>query len=63
MQLSLKLTRKDGSTVRAEFAYYVSRTFNRTVPAYRTLVQFLKRLYRTYVVCFFFAVRTFNQSG
>ena len=34
---------KDGSPVRSEFAYYVLRTFNRTVPAYRTSVQFLKR--------------------
>ena len=33
---------KDGSMVRSEFAYYVPRTFNRTVPAYRTSVQFLK---------------------
>ena len=33
----------DGSTVRSEFAYYVPRTVNRTVPAYRTSVQFLKR--------------------
>ena len=30
-------------TVRSEFAYYVPRTLNRTVPAYRTSVQFLKR--------------------
>ena len=30
-------------TVRSEFAHYVPRTFNRTVPAYRTSVQFLKR--------------------
>ena len=30
-------------TVRSEFDYYVPRTFNRTVPAYRTSVQFLKR--------------------
>ena len=29
--------------VRLEFAYYVPRTLNRTVPAYRTSVQFLKR--------------------
>ena len=29
-------------TVRSEFACYVPRTLNRTVPAYRTLVQFLK---------------------
>ena len=39
---------KDGSTVRPEFAYYVPRTFNRTVPAYRTSVQFLKRTVPTY---------------
>ena len=30
-------------TVRSEFAYYVPRTLNHTVPAYRTSVQFLKR--------------------
>ena len=35
-------------TVRSEFAYYVARTLNRTVPAYRTLVQFLKRTVPTY---------------
>ena len=29
--------------VRTKFAYYVPRIFNRTVPAYRTSVQFLKR--------------------
>ena len=29
-------------TVPSEFAYYVSRTLNRTTPAYRS-VQFLKR--------------------
>ena len=29
--------------VRSEFAYYVPRTSNRTVPAYLTSVQFLKR--------------------
>ena len=37
-------------TVRSEFAYYVPRSFNRTVPAYRTSAQFLKRtvpMYRT----------------
>ena len=36
---------KDGSMVRSEteFEYYVPRTVNRTVPAYRTSVQFLKR--------------------
>ena len=31
-----------------KFAYYVPRTFNRTVPAYRTSVQFLKRTVPTY---------------
>ena len=30
-------------TVRSEIAYYVPRTLNHTVPAYRTSVQFLKR--------------------
>ena len=30
-------------TVHLEFAYYVPRTLNRTAPAYRTSVQFLKR--------------------
>ena len=35
-------------TVRLEFVYYVPRTMNRTVPAYRTLVQFLKRTVPTY---------------
>ena len=34
---------KDGRTVRSEFAYYVPRTFNRTAPAFRASVQFLKR--------------------
>ena len=29
--------------VRSEFAYYVPRTLSRTVPSYRTSVQFLKR--------------------
>ena len=29
--------------VRSEFAYYVPRTLNRTIPAYRTSAQFLKR--------------------
>ena len=36
--------------VRSELAYYVPYTLNRTVPAYRTSVQFLKRTvpkYRT----------------
>ena len=37
------LIAKDGSTVRSEFACYVPRTLNRTVAAYRTSVQFLKR--------------------
>ena len=39
-------------TVRSEFAYYVPRTLNRTVPAYHTSVKFLKRTiswYRTSV--------------
>ena len=31
-----------------KFAYYVPRTLNRTVPAYRTSVQFLKRTVPTY---------------
>ena len=35
-------------TVRSEFAYYVPRTLNRTVPAYRTSIQFLKRTVPTY---------------
>ena len=35
-------------TVRSEFAYYVPRTLNRTVPAYRTSVQVLKRTVPTY---------------
>ena len=34
---------KDRCTVRSEFAYFVHRTLNRAVPAYRTSVQFLKR--------------------
>ena len=39
-----KAAAKDGSTLGSEFAYYVLRTLNRTVPAYRTSsVQFLKR--------------------
>ena len=42
------VTSKDGSTVRLEFAYYVPRTLNRTVPAYRISVQFLKRIVPTY---------------
>ena len=42
------VTGKDGSTVHSEFAYYVPRTLNRTVPAYRTSVQFLKRTVPTY---------------
>ena len=32
----------------SEFAYYVPRTLSRTVPAYRTSVQFLKRTVPTY---------------
>ena len=35
-------------TVRSEFAYYVPGTFNRTVPAYRTSVQSLKRTVPTF---------------
>ena len=35
-------------TVRSEFAYYVPRTLNRAVPAYRTSVQFLKHTVPTY---------------
>ena len=35
-------------TVRSEFAYYVPRTLNRTVPAYRISVQFWKRTVPTY---------------
>ena len=35
-------------TVRSEFAYYVPLTLNRTVPAYRTSFQFLKRTKPTY---------------
>ena len=35
-------------TVRSEFACYVPSTLNRTAPAYRTLVQFLKRTVPTY---------------
>ena len=38
-------------TVRSEFAYYVPRTLHRTVPAYRTSVQFLKRTVPTYRTC------------
>ena len=34
--------------VRSELEYYVPRTLNRTVPAYRTSVQFLKRTVPTY---------------
>ena len=34
--------------VRLELAYYVLRNLNRTVPAYRTSVQFLKRTEPTY---------------
>ena len=39
-------------------AYYVPRILNRTVPAYRTSVQFLKRI----VPCFF-TYRAFNKSS
>ena len=39
---------KDGSEVRSEFGYYVPRTLNCTVPAYRTSIQFLKRTVPTY---------------
>ena len=42
------MSSKDGSTVRSEFAYYVPRTLNRTIPAYRTSVQFLERTVPTY---------------
>ena len=35
-------------TVRSEFAHYVPRTLNRTAPAYRNLVQFLKCTVPTY---------------
>ena len=35
-------------TVRSEFAYYVPRTLNSTVPVHRTSVQFLKRTEPTY---------------
>ena len=38
---------QDG-TERSELAYYVPRTLNRTVPAYRTSVHFLKRTVPTY---------------
>ena len=44
-------------TVRSEFAYYVPRTLNRTVPAYRTSVQFLKRTVPTY------RTRTFTKQA
>ena len=49
---------KDGSTARLDFAYFVPRTLNRTVPAYRTSVQFLKRTVLTYR----FAILVFNYS-
>ena len=42
--------------IRLEFAYYVPRTFNRTIPAYRTSVKFLNRTvptYRTWYGTFF----------
>ena len=45
------------STVRTEFAYYVPRTLNCTVPAYRTSVQFLKRTVPTY------HTRTFTKKA
>ena len=35
-------------TVCLEFAYYISRTLSRTIPAYHTSVQFLKRTVPTY---------------
>ena len=35
-------------TVRSQFAYRVPRTLNRTIPAYRISVQFLKRTAPTY---------------
>ena len=37
------LARIAGRYLRSEFAYYVPHTLNRTVPAYRTSIQFLKR--------------------
>ena len=49
--LSYSLLAKDGSTVRSKFSYYVPRTLNRTVPVYRTSVQFLKRTVPTYRTC------------
>ena len=57
--ISYLWSRKQFGTVRSEFAYYVSRAFNRTVPAYRALVQFLKRTvpsFRTLVRCVFFSI-------
>ena len=50
-QFCIVLEKKQGwqyGTVRLEFAYYVPRTLNRTIPAYRTLFQFLKRTVPTY---------------
>ena len=41
--LSVALQGWQYGTVGSKFAYFVPRTLNRTVPAYRTLVQFLKR--------------------
>ena len=38
-------------TVRSEFAYYLLRTLNSTAPAYRTSVQFLKRIVPMYRIC------------
>ena len=51
--LSFKQQWQFGRTVRSELAYYVPRTFNRTAPADRTLVQFLKSTVPTfaYVSC------------
>ena len=41
--LSVALQGWQYGTVRSEFAYFIPHTLNGTVPAYRTLVQFLKR--------------------
>ena len=48
VMLNYLVMNKDGSTVRSEFAYYLPRTLNSTVPAYHTSVQFLKRIVPTY---------------
>ena len=48
---------KNDSTVRSELAYYVSRTLNRTIPAYRTLVQFLMHTVPTH------RTRTFTKKA